>query len=121
MSGTGFQTAGLAGGGGGGGTPYAVRIDQTITPGGCSGYSYAAYNSCLGGASGYSVCFCGNNSEATNTVYIGKALVGSLDSASVWQIKKIYTDITGLTSITWASGTQLFDKIWNNRLSYTYS
>lgn len=48
--------------------------------------------------------------------YIGYAVPSSSPSAAVWKIKKVTDD-----AITYASGTDAFDKIWNDRLSYTYS
>lgn len=54
-----------------------------------------------------------------NITYIGKATLNSLVSESVWQIKKI-DETTGI-SITWANGNANFDKIWNNRESYSYT
>jgi hypothetical protein len=50
-------------------------------------------------------------------LYIGKALVGSDESAAVWQIAKLDTS-SGLTK-TWA-GTG-FDQVWANRTTLTYS
>jgi hypothetical protein len=95
--------------------PYAVRIDQ-INLGG-SGY-YTGFSGCFGGCSGYSVCFI-DDTMVTNIIYIGKAVVGSLDASSTWQIKKV--ERTGeLTKITWAAGSYSFDKVWDNRLTYTY-
>ena len=58
--------------------------------------------------------------EGTFT-YIGQAEPGSLTSASVWRIKRLdessYPDIT----ITWADGDDLFDNIWDDRISLSYS
>jgi len=50
--------------------------------------------------------------------YVGEAAIGTLTSAASWRIKKI--DSTSGVSITWA-GTGVFDKIWDNRASYSYS
>ncbi len=48
-----------------------------------------------------------------------EAAVGSLDSSPVWRIRKI--SITDETVIeTWADGSDLFNKIWDNRLLYSY-
>lgn len=58
--------------------------------------------------------------EASATVtYIGNSLPGSATSAAAWQIKKI--DETSGTVITWASGNANFNKVWDDRASYTYS
>ena len=56
-------------------------------------------------------------------IYIGEALPGTALGASGWRIKYIvFTDVAGDdASITWAEGNDAYDKIWNNRLGYTYS
>jgi hypothetical protein len=53
-------------------------------------------------------------------IYIGNAIVGSLSSSSVWSIKKI-TFIGTITKTEWASSTDLFNKIWDDRSTYIYS
>lgn len=61
--------------------------------------------------------------------YIGRAVPGSATSDSVWQIKRI-ENATG--DVTWALGTDdagaaegagnsSFNKIWDNRLTYTFN
>ena len=59
------------------------------------------------------------NSGDANIEYIGKAPIGSLTSAEVWQIKKI--DITTGTVITWADGDDSFNNEFDNRESLSYS
>lgn len=57
-----------------------------------------------------------------NELYKAEAPVGSLETAPVWRIRKV--TISALDSDiveVWASGTSNYDKIWTNRLSYTYS
>ena len=57
---------------------------------------------------------------SSTIIYRAEAIAGSVDSSSVWRIQKIV--ISGsTTTVTWASGTAAFDKVWNSRLSYTYS
>lgn len=59
--------------------------------------------------------------EASATVtYIGEATVGTLDSEAGWRIKRFTVSGTE-TLLEWASGTPDYDKIWDNRASYTYS
>lgn len=54
--------------------------------------------------------------------YIGIAKPGSATSSALWQIKKIsYSATSKVASITWAGGNDLFDKIWDNRASLSYS
>jgi hypothetical protein len=58
--------------------------------------------------------------EASATVtYIGSADPGSATSGALWQVKKI--DSNNPTSITFADGDALFDNIWDDRASLTYS
>ena len=58
-----------------------------------------------------------------SVIYIGEATAGTVGSAALWRIKKLtFTSVDGEdVSIQWASGTSLFDKIWNDRLSLTYT
>ena len=61
-----------------------------------------------------------DDTSVTNKTFIGKSLPGSVESALVWQIKCI--DETGsYVKIGYAEGSKNFDKIWNNRISYSYS
>lgn len=50
--------------------------------------------------------------------YVGEAAIGSATSAAVWRIKRL-DSTTGIV-IQWA-GTGVFDQIWDNRASLTYS
>lgn len=52
--------------------------------------------------------------------YLGIAPIGSATSAAVWQIRKI-TVLNGAVSIQWADGNHLFDNVWDDRTSITYS
>lgn len=54
--------------------------------------------------------------------YVGEATPGSTKGQSVWRIKRIYEyGPDGDLDILWADGTADFDKIWDDRASYTYS
>ncbi len=53
-----------------------------------------------------------------NITYIGKAQIGAVTSASVWQIMKV--DETSGTVITWADGDDEFNNSWDNRESLSY-
>lgn len=56
-----------------------------------------------------------------NPIYVGKAIIGSLTSSSLWQIKKLaYDSNFNVTDIQYASSTDFFDKIWNLRATYLY-
>jgi hypothetical protein len=62
------------------------------------------------------------NDGGGNPIYVGLANPGSLTSAPVWRILKIGYDGGGFTaSVKWADGNLDFDKIWDNRGTYTYS
>lgn len=54
------------------------------------------------------------------TTYIGEANVNSLETAPVWRIKKM-TIVGDVTSIIFADGNSMYDNIWTNRLTITYS
>jgi len=57
---------------------------------------------------------------SSDVTYIGLAPLGSLDSAAVWQIKKI--TLTGtVTDIKYADANLKFDNVWNNRAGLSYS
>lgn len=58
--------------------------------------------------------------EASDTVtYIGAAQPGAAAGAASWQIKKV--DTSSGTIITFADGDGLFNNVWNNRASLSYS
>lgn len=50
--------------------------------------------------------------------YVGKAVPGSATSSAVWQIKRI-KDTTD--DKDWADGNFVYDNIWDNRTSLSYS
>ena len=56
--------------------------------------------------------------DADNT-YIGTASPYAFEDDSVWQIKKVVVSGKAI-SIKYASGNNLFDKVWNYRTTYTY-
>lgn len=57
-----------------------------------------------------------------NIEYIGKAAPDSATSESVWQIVELGYDVNqNIEQKLYASGTKLFDKIWDDRADYTYS
>lgn len=58
---------------------------------------------------------------STTVTYKGEAVPGTLTSAASWRIQKITTNSEDDISITWASGNSNFDKIWDDRLSLSYS
>lgn len=56
-----------------------------------------------------------------SVLYKGEAAVGSLTSAPLWRIRKLILASDNDVSETWASGNANFDKVWDDRLSLTYS
>jgi hypothetical protein len=54
------------------------------------------------------------------TTYEGYALPGTLNGTPAWKIKKIVV-AGALTTTTYASGNSNFDKVWDDRATYTYS
>lgn len=53
-------------------------------------------------------------------LYKGEAAVGTLETASMWRIRKIVINAQGDVTKTWASGTANFDKLWIDRAALTY-
>lgn len=60
-----------------------------------------------------------DDTTTANTTYIGKAAIGSATSGAVWQIAKLDTS-SGMVK-TWADGDSLFNNIWDDRASLSYS
>ena len=60
--------------------------------------------------------------EGDTLIYKGHAEVGSNTASSVWRIQKIvFVGTDGDVEITWANGNALFNNIWDNRYSLTYT
>jgi hypothetical protein len=54
--------------------------------------------------------------------YRGESTPGTVNSAAYWRIKKVQINpLDGDMTETWASGNADFNKVWNDRLTYTYS
>jgi hypothetical protein len=54
-----------------------------------------------------------------NLFYVGKALIGSLDSQDLWQIVRYTTTGTILKS-EYANGSEEFNRVWDDRATLTY-
>ena len=55
-----------------------------------------------------------------NTTYIGFAKAGTGASVARWQVRKIVK--TGnVTLFQFADGNELYDNVWDNRLTLSYS
>ena len=62
--------------------------------------------------------------QVAGTTYVGKASSGSATSIAGWQISRIVVVSGGppnTTTITWADGDTLYDNIWDNRTTLSYS
>lgn len=53
-------------------------------------------------------------------VYVGEAVPGSLPAAPVWKLKVVDTVTANITKVLFAESETTFDKIWNDRATYTY-
>lgn len=60
------------------------------------------------------------DASVAGTTYIGKAGIGSATSSALWSIKKI-VESASVTTITWADGDDLFNNVWDDRASLSYS
>lgn len=62
------------------------------------------------------------NNANGQAAYIGYAEPGTAKSSPKWQIRKITYDANGaMTDVQFANGTNKFDKVWNDRATYSYS
>lgn len=56
------------------------------------------------------------------SLYRAEAVVGSIESAAVWRIRRIvFSGVEGDVTETWADGASDFTKVWDDRATYTYS
>ncbi|WP_169829529.1 hypothetical protein [Desulfatibacillum aliphaticivorans] len=57
-----------------------------------------------------------------NPLYVGLAAPGSSPSSACWQIKKFtYDGSQNVTDVEFAEGSNAYDRVWDNRASYTYA
>jgi hypothetical protein len=54
-----------------------------------------------------------------NLFYVGKALIGSVDSDSLWQVVR-YTTTGSILKSEYANGSEGFNEVWNDRATLTY-
>lgn len=54
-------------------------------------------------------------------LYRGEADPGKLDSESAWRIRRITIGPDDDVTEEWADGSANYNKVWDNRLGYTYS
>lgn len=60
-------------------------------------------------------------SGPTTYTYIGEATPGGQAANSVWRIKRVGEYANNLTEILWANDSDAFDKVWDDRITYTYN
>jgi len=58
---------------------------------------------------------------SSTVTYVGKTFAGSATGESVWQIKKLESDVEGDLVITYAGGSGAFNYAWDDRASFVYS
>lgn len=56
-----------------------------------------------------------------NLLYRGEAPPGTPTNAASWRLRKVTIGIDGDVTEEWASGNSLFNKVWDDRLIYSYS
>jgi hypothetical protein len=58
--------------------------------------------------------------EVSDTLfYVGKALIGKVNSDANWLIIR-YTTVGNVLMSEYANGSEAFNQVWNNRASLTY-
>lgn len=95
----------------------ADRIGNIRVTGGGAGFSAEISQSLDTLASNYATQI--DDTSTASVTYIGKAAIGSSSASALWQIQKI-DESASPTTITWADGNDLFDNIWDNRLTLNY-
>jgi len=58
---------------------------------------------------------------STGVQYIGLAQPNTSVAEDTWAIMRLTFDSDDLAAVEWASGTNQFVKVWNDRAGYTYS
>jgi hypothetical protein len=56
-----------------------------------------------------------------NVIYQGWAIPGSSKSEAKWRIIRLTYSGSNVTDIQFADGSDSFNKIWDDRLNYTYA
>ncbi|MEO5350877.1 MAG: hypothetical protein H7836_14720 [Magnetococcus sp. YQC-3] len=60
-------------------------------------------------------------SGAVETIYMGFAHPGSQEGVAVWMIRRITIAADGSTTTLFAGGQALFNQVWADRASLSYS
>lgn len=58
---------------------------------------------------------------ADTITYVGEAAPGGQVAVAEWRIKRITEYANGYLEIIWANDSEAFDKVWNDRATYTYT
>jgi len=61
-----------------------------------------------------------DNLGGDNPIYIGESVPGTSPATARWRIEMHTYTGTDLTIIAWANGSKKFDKVWDDRATYTY-
>lgn len=59
--------------------------------------------------------------SGTEDIYIGLAATGSSEGSPVWRIRKLELNVEDDVTQLWANGDALFDKVWDDRSTLTYT
>lgn len=59
-------------------------------------------------------------SGGSNPIYIGESIPGTSPTTARWRIQMHTYSGTDLVIVAWAGGSKKFDKVWDNRATYTY-
>ena len=57
----------------------------------------------------------------SNKIYIGLASTSIATSSALWQIRRVTLASNVPNAIEWADGNQVFDNVWDDRDSLSYS
>lgn len=52
--------------------------------------------------------------------YVGAAEPGANKAEARWAIFKLFYAGVNITEVRWANASRAFDKVWNDRATYTY-
>ena len=61
-----------------------------------------------------------DNLGGDNPIYIGESVPGTSPATARWRIQMHTYTGTDLVITAWANGSKKFDKVWDDRTTYTY-
>lgn len=59
--------------------------------------------------------------SGSNVEFVGIAEPGTTKAQALWAIFKLTYSGSNVTEVRWANATRKFDKVWDDRATYTYS